>query len=117
MKAAYYYRFQLQGIQAIASRDVSGLVQRRLGKPIVKSLTEFAASLLATHPQTLNPQLELHAFGKIESERILGLDDLFRNSQRQVSHFSRSHPHYRPPSGPPFPGFDSRGEGPAAGLD
>jgi hypothetical protein len=52
MKAAYYYRFQLQGIQAIASRDVSGLVQRRLGKPIAKSLTEFAASLLATDPQT-----------------------------------------------------------------
>ena len=25
----------------------------------------------------MNPQLELHAFGKIESERILALDDLF----------------------------------------
>ena len=51
MKAAYYYRFQLQNIQAVAYRDVSGLVQRRPGKPIARTLTEFAACPLAADPQ------------------------------------------------------------------
>jgi predicted component of viral defense system (DUF524 family) len=47
MKAAYYYRFQLHSIQAVACRDISGLVQRRPGKPIAKTLSEFVACPLA----------------------------------------------------------------------
>src|SRR5262249_51854902 len=42
MKAASYYRFQLQRIQPIARRDVSDLVHRRPGKPIARTLSEFA---------------------------------------------------------------------------
>ena len=51
MKAAYYYRFQLHSIQAVACRDISGLVQRRPGKPIAKTLSEFVACPLATKLQ------------------------------------------------------------------
>jgi predicted component of viral defense system (DUF524 family) len=51
MKAAYYYRFQLQDIQAINSRDVSGLVQHRPGKPIARTLAEFAACPSIPAPQ------------------------------------------------------------------
>ena len=43
MKAAYYYRFQLEEIQVIAPRDVSPLVHRRPGKPIARSLSDFAS--------------------------------------------------------------------------
>jgi hypothetical protein len=43
MKAAYYYRFQLEDIQEIASRDVSTLVHRRPGKPIARALSDFAS--------------------------------------------------------------------------
>lgn len=51
MKAAYYYRFQLQNIQAIACRDVAGLVQRRPGKPIAITLSKFAACPLVINTQ------------------------------------------------------------------
>ena len=42
MKAAYYYRFQLHKIQPIARRNVAELVHRRPGKPIARTLSEFA---------------------------------------------------------------------------
>jgi hypothetical protein len=42
MNAAYYYRFQLENIQTVSSRDVSPLVHRRPGKPIARPLSEFA---------------------------------------------------------------------------
>jgi hypothetical protein len=43
MNAAYYYRFQLRGIQTIARRNVTSLVHHRPGKPIARLLSEFAA--------------------------------------------------------------------------
>ena len=52
MKATYYYRFQLHSIQAVTCRDISGLVKRRPGKPIAKTLSEFVACPLAINPQT-----------------------------------------------------------------
>jgi predicted component of viral defense system (DUF524 family) len=42
MRAAYYYRFQLEEDQQLAPRDVSGLVARRPGKPVACRLSEFA---------------------------------------------------------------------------
>jgi hypothetical protein len=51
MKAAYYYRFQLQNIQAVACRGLAGLVQRRPGKPIAITLSKFAACPLVINPQ------------------------------------------------------------------
>jgi predicted component of viral defense system (DUF524 family) len=41
MKAAYYYRIQLEKIHDTCSRDVSSLVYRRPGKPVLCSLAEF----------------------------------------------------------------------------
>jgi predicted component of viral defense system (DUF524 family) len=43
MKAAYYYRFQLGNLQPIARRDIASLVDRRPGKPVAGTLSEFAA--------------------------------------------------------------------------
>ena len=43
MKAAYYYRFQLEAIQETAPREVSALVHRRPGKPIARTLSDFAS--------------------------------------------------------------------------
>jgi|GEM_PF-295068 len=51
MKAAYYYRFQLANARDTAPRDVSVLVHRRPGKPIAKTLAEFAGCPLATASQ------------------------------------------------------------------
>lgn len=50
MHAAYYYRFQLEAIQAIAPRAVDRLVSKRPGKPVARPLTEFAACPIAGSP-------------------------------------------------------------------
>jgi predicted component of viral defense system (DUF524 family) len=52
MKAAYYYRFQLTEIRDIAPRKVSTLVYRRPGKPIAKTLNDFAACPFANDPDS-----------------------------------------------------------------
>ncbi|MCG3770609.1 MAG: hypothetical protein JW384_01759 [Nitrosomonadaceae bacterium] len=44
MNAAYYYRFALSEIQHSHRRDVSHLVQRRPGKPVACSLSNYVAS-------------------------------------------------------------------------
>jgi hypothetical protein len=44
MNAAYYYRFQLQRFEEIASRDVSQLIHQRPGKPTACSLQQFLAT-------------------------------------------------------------------------
>jgi hypothetical protein len=42
MRAAYYYRFQLEDIQEMPPHDVSGLVAARPGKPRACRASEFA---------------------------------------------------------------------------
>ena len=42
MRAAYYYRFQLHQLRAIARRNVATIVRRRPGRPVARTLSEFA---------------------------------------------------------------------------
>ena len=42
MRAAYYYRFQLHQLRPIARRNVGTIVHRRPGRPVARTLSEFA---------------------------------------------------------------------------
>ena len=64
----------------------------------------------------MNPQLELHAFGKIESERILALDDLFAVVSDKFP-ISPGHTLIIARRALPFPGIVGGGEVPPASLD
>ena len=50
MKAAYYYRFELDEIEETDARDVTGLVARRPGRPRACRLSEFALCPVSTLP-------------------------------------------------------------------